>query len=75
MTGCEVSTTPVWLTGKVLFALILGSDLKRFRLLNSNYLDIAVQLMEYRYRILHQRYLGKKRKDTYRNLIIRLVWV
>ncbi|MBW4635533.1 MAG: hypothetical protein KME30_27700 [Iphinoe sp. HA4291-MV1] len=51
---------------------LLGSDLKRFDLLHSKDLDIAVQLMEYHYRILHQRYLGKEREAAYRNLIIRL---
>ena len=51
---------------------LLGSYLERFDLLDSKDLDIAVEVMEYRYRILHQRYLGKKREDAYRNLIIRL---
>ena len=51
---------------------LLGSYLERFDLLDSKDLDIAVQVMEYRYRILHQRYLGKEREDAYRNLIIRL---
>lgn len=51
---------------------LLGSYLKQSDLLNSKDLDIAVQVMEYRYHILHKGYLGKKREDTYRNLIVRL---
>ncbi len=51
---------------------LLGSYLERSRLLDSKDLNIAVQVMEYRYRILHQRYLGKEREDAYRNLIIRV---
>ena len=51
---------------------LLGNDLKRSRQIDSQDLDIAVQVMEYRYRILHQRYLEKEREGAYRNLIIRL---
>ncbi|MEA5507206.1 HetZ-related protein 2 [Halotia wernerae UHCC 0503] len=51
---------------------LLGRDLKRFDLLNPNELDIAKQAMEYRWRILRQRYLGIGRERAYRNLINRL---
>ncbi len=51
---------------------LLGSNSKRFDLLNSKELDIAKQAMEYRYRILIQRYLGMARERAYRNLITRL---
>jgi DNA-binding CsgD family transcriptional regulator len=51
---------------------LLGSDSKRFDLLNPKELDIAKQAMEYRYRILCQRYLGMARERAYRNLITRL---
>lgn len=37
---------------------LLGKDLERFYLLNQTQLEIAKQAMEYRYRILCQRYLG-----------------
>lgn len=51
---------------------LLGSNSKRFDLLNPKELDIAKQAMEYRYRILCQRYLGMARERAYRNLITRL---
>jgi DNA-binding CsgD family transcriptional regulator len=51
---------------------LLGSDSKRFDLLNPKELDIAKQAMEYRWRILRQRYLGMGRERAYRNLITRL---
>lgn len=51
---------------------LLGSDLQRFEVLSSKELDIAQQAMEYRYRILRQRYLGIARERAYRNLITRL---
>jgi DNA-binding CsgD family transcriptional regulator len=51
---------------------LLGSDLQRFETLNPEELDIAKQAMEYRYRILRQRYLGIGREKAYRNLITRL---
>ncbi|RCJ33518.1 hypothetical protein A6770_17820 [Nostoc minutum NIES-26] len=51
---------------------LLGRDSKRFDLLNPRELDIAKQAMEYRYRILCQRYLGIGRERAYRNLITRL---
>ncbi|WP_041232917.1 HetZ-related protein 2 [Cylindrospermum stagnale] len=51
---------------------LLGVDLNRFDLLNPKELEIAKQAMEYRWRILHQRYLGIGRERAYRNLILRL---
>ncbi|WGV25180.1 HetZ-related protein 2 [Halotia branconii] len=51
---------------------LLGRDLKRFDLLNPKELDIAKQAMEYRWKILRQRYLGIGRERAYRNLINRL---
>lgn len=51
---------------------LLGNDLQRFEILNAKELDIATQAMEYRYRILRQRYLGLARERAYRNLITRL---
>ncbi|MDJ0734902.1 MAG: HetZ-related protein 2 [Nostocaceae cyanobacterium] len=50
----------------------LGTDLKRFESFNPKELDIAKQAIEYRYRILRQRYLGVGREKAYRNLISRL---
>lgn len=46
--------------------------MQRFEVLSSKELDIAQQAMEYRYRILRQRYLGIARERAYRNLITRL---
>lgn len=51
---------------------LLGSDVERLSLLNSKDLNIAKHAMEYRYRILCQRYLGINRERAYRNLITRL---
>ncbi|WP_017317503.1 HetZ-related protein 2 [Mastigocladopsis repens] len=51
---------------------LLGNDLHRFETLNLKELDIAKQAMEYRYKILRQRYLGIARERAYRNLITRL---
>ncbi|MEA5550234.1 HetZ-related protein 2 [Anabaena cylindrica UHCC 0172] len=51
---------------------LLGVDLKRFDLLNPKELEIAKQAMEYRWRILQQRYLGVGRERAYRNLLSRL---
>jgi DNA-binding CsgD family transcriptional regulator len=51
---------------------LFGSDSKRFNLFNPKELDIAKQAMEYRWRILRQRYLGLGRERAYRNLITRL---
>jgi DNA-binding CsgD family transcriptional regulator len=51
---------------------LLGVDLKRFELLSPKELEIAKQAMEYRWRILQQRYLGIGRERAYRHLINRL---
>ncbi|GAB1543176.1 hypothetical protein NUACC21_58500 [Scytonema sp. NUACC21] len=51
---------------------LLGCDVQRFEVLTAKELDIARQAMEYRYRILRQRYLGIARERAYRNLITRL---
>ena len=51
---------------------LLGSDLDRYETLHPKELDIAKQAMEYRYKILRQRYLGIARERAYRNLITRL---
>lgn len=51
---------------------LLGSDVDRFSQLNPKELEIAKQAMEYRWRILQQRYLGQGRDRAYRNLINRL---
>ena len=51
---------------------LLGRDLQRFELLNLKEFNIAKQAMEYRWRILSQRYLGVGRERAYRNLITRL---
>jgi DNA-binding CsgD family transcriptional regulator len=51
---------------------LLGIDLQRFNLLNPKELEIAKQAIEYRWRILHKRYLGMSREKAYCQLISRL---
>lgn len=51
---------------------LIGSDKQRFENLTAKELRIAKQAMEYRYKILCQRYLGVGRERAYRNLITRL---
>ncbi len=51
---------------------LLGNDLKRFEMLNPTQMEIAQQAMEYRYRILRQRYLGVVPERAYRQLTTRL---
>ncbi|WP_067775090.1 HetZ-related protein 2 [Nostoc sp. NIES-3756] len=51
---------------------LLGRDSQRLDLLNGKELDIAKQAMEYRWKILSQRYLNVGRERAYRNLITRL---
>lgn len=51
---------------------LLGNDLERFEMLNLNQLEVTQQAMEYRYRILQQRYLGLGPAQAYRNLMQRL---
>ncbi|WP_445635689.1 HetZ-related protein 2 [Nostoc sp. DSM 114161] len=59
-------------TRKSIILWLLGSDSKRFDMFNPKELEIAKQAMEYRWRILRQRYLGLGRERAYRNLITRL---
>lgn len=51
---------------------LLGEDLERFDTMMPNQLVIAKQAMDYRYRILRQRYMGVEPKQAYRNLMNRL---
>ncbi|BAZ17884.1 hypothetical protein NIES4071_97650 [Calothrix sp. NIES-4071] len=51
---------------------LLGSDKTRYNELSHKDLDIAKQAMEYKWRILSQRYLGKGPNVAFRNLITRL---
>ncbi|MEW6493358.1 MAG: HetZ-related protein 2 [Cyanobacteriota bacterium] len=51
---------------------LLGDNLERFDSLAPNQLEIAKQAMDYRYRILRQRYLGVEPERAYRNLTTRL---
>lgn len=51
---------------------LLGEDSERFEGLSTNQLAISKQAMDYRYRILLQRYLKLGPTQAYRNLITRL---
>lgn len=51
---------------------LLGSDLERFDQIKPQELKIAEQAMEYRWKILRQRYLGIGRERAYRQLLTRL---
>ncbi|MBD2096861.1 HetZ-related protein 2 [Trichocoleus sp. FACHB-591] len=51
---------------------LMGEDLARFDTLTSDQLAIVQQAMDYRYRILQQRYLGVGPERAYRKLIQRL---
>lgn len=51
---------------------LLGDNLERFDTLTPSQLEIAKQAMDYRYRILQQRYLGVEPERAYRNLTSRL---
>ncbi len=51
---------------------LLGNDLERVEMLNPIQMEIALQAMEYRYRILRCRYLGLGPERAYRNLTTRL---
>jgi DNA-binding CsgD family transcriptional regulator len=51
---------------------LLGEDRARFATLSPHQLAIAEQAMDYRYRILRQRYLGVNPTQAYRNLMNRL---
>jgi hypothetical protein len=59
-------------TNESIIKWLLGNDLNRFENLNTDELEIAKQAMEYRYRILCERYLEVGRDRGYRNLIARL---
>lgn len=52
---------------------LLGEDLERFDSLAPSQLAIAKQAMDYRYRILRQRYLGVGPEQAYQNLMTRLI--
>jgi hypothetical protein len=51
---------------------LIGENIERFDSLMANQLAIAKQAMDYRYRILRQRYLGVAPEPAYRNLTTRL---
>ena len=51
---------------------LLGNNTQRLNDLHGRELQIAKQAMEYKFRILQQRYLGVGRERAYRNLIVRL---
>lgn len=51
---------------------LLGNDLERFEMLEADRLAIAKQAMEYRYRILKERYIGIGPERAYHNLLKRL---
>lgn len=57
---------------ETIISWLLGIDLNWFDLLNPKELEIAKQAMEYRWRILHKRYLGMSRERAYCQLISRL---
>ncbi|TAE59608.1 MAG: hypothetical protein EAZ76_14190 [Nostocales cyanobacterium] len=59
-------------TRKSIILWLLGSDSSRFSQISPKELEVAKQAMEYRWRILKQRYLGMGRERAYRNLINRL---
>jgi hypothetical protein len=51
---------------------LIGEDRAKLEELAPNQLEITKQALEYRYRILRQRYLGKSPTQAYKNLINRL---
>jgi DNA-binding CsgD family transcriptional regulator len=51
---------------------LVGEDRERFTQLTPEQLSIATQAMDYRYRILIQRYLGVSSEKAYKNLMQRL---
>lgn len=51
---------------------LIGENLERFDTMMPNQLEIVSQAMDYRYRILRQRYLGVEPVRAYRNLTTRL---
>ena len=59
-------------TSQSIVRWLLGDNVERFETLLPNQLAIAKQAMDYRYRILRQRYLGVEPVRAYRNLTNRL---
>src|SRR4028119_972456 len=59
-------------TSKSIIRWLLGENLERFDTMMPNDLAVASQAMDYRYRILRQRYLGIEPKRAYSNLTTRL---
>lgn len=51
---------------------LLGENVERFDTLTPSQIEIAKQAMDYRYRILQQRYLGVEPERAYRHLTTRL---
>jgi hypothetical protein len=51
---------------------LIGEDPDRFESFTPEQRDIAQQAMDYRYRILKERYLGMSQEKAYRNLLQRL---
>jgi DNA-directed RNA polymerase specialized sigma24 family protein len=51
---------------------LLGENIERFDTLTPTQIEIAKQAMDYRYRILRQRYLGVEPERAYRHLTTRL---
>ncbi len=66
---CPAQTTP---TRESIVLWLLGLDLNRLDSLNPKAFEITKQSIQYRWRILHQRYLGVGRERAYHNLISRL---
>lgn len=59
-------------TAKSIIQWLLGEDIERFDTMMPKQIAIARQAMDYRYRILRQRYLGVEPQKAYRNLTTRL---
>src|SRR5919202_1184747 len=59
-------------TSKSIIRWLLGENPERFDTMLPNQLAISNQAMDYRYRILRQRYLGFEPERAYRNLTTRL---
>jgi DNA-binding CsgD family transcriptional regulator len=59
-------------TSQSIIRWLLGENPDRFDTMLPNQLAISNQAMDYRYRILRQRYLGVEPERAYRNLISRL---
>lgn len=51
---------------------LLGENVERFETLTPSQIEIAKQAMDYRYRILRQRYFGVEPERAYRHLTTRL---